>query len=171
MPNPSIDLLLGTLKPTQPNRFEVVLPNLGGAANSTTLNLLCDSIILPGINFSTAEYTAGRQQKKIPYTFTDDEVVTTFIEMNGYPIRKYFDGWMKKVMSTEDYYVNYKNEYTYSVKIKCLDKEYGVPQYIVELENAYPTNLSSIELSNGATDELTKTTVTFAYDKFLKFDF
>lgn len=160
-PNPTITELIGVFSVSQPNRYRVELPN-----DRTTLNLLCDAATIPGRNINTNEYTAGGQVKQAPYGYIEDDVNLTFIETSRYDVRRYFDSWIKEVIDTDTYTLGYKNEFSRDIKIFQLHKETGESIYGVNLENAFPKTINSIEIGNALSGELVKVTVTLAYDKY-----
>lgn len=127
------------------------------------LNIITDEVVLPGKTIATSEYTDGRQTKKIPYTFIEDEVTITFIENSEYEVRKFFDKWMRKIFDKQEYRVGYKDDFVGNVKIHQLDKT-GTKVYGIELQRAYPTTITPVQLNNAGAEDLVKITVTFAYD-------
>lgn len=183
MANPTVDDILSQFKTIQSNKYLVLLPLLSGfsrnpldvtnlvsniatiRSNPLSLNVLCDSVILPGRNIATAEYTSGSQSKKAPYTYAEDDVTMSFIETADYKIRNYFDVWLSEIINTQQYTLGYKRDYAKTIVINQLDNA-GNISYPLILENAYPTNMAPVEMGN-ANGDLVKINVTFAYDKYI----
>lgn len=163
MTNPSIDDFKAIFKPIASSKFRVEVLQKDLTNNVERLNALTDEVVLPGKTIATSEYTDGRQTKKIPYTFIEDEVTITFIENTEYEVRKFFDAWMKSIFDKQRYRVGYKDDFVGNVKIHQLDKT-GEPVYGIELQRAYPTTITPVQLNNAGAEDLVKITVTFAYD-------
>ena len=130
--------------------------------------MLCSAVSLPGKRISTTEATHNHNLAKKPYSMATDEVSMTFLLTNDYYIKKYFDLWQEMIVdSTHSHYkTRYKKEYVADVEIQALDggKE-GHVGYSNFLENAYPIQVSQIELGNGS-EGLMEVTVTWEYDNW-----
>ena len=72
---------------------------------------------------------------------------------------------MSGIFDTESYRVGFKKDYSVDVVIQQLNQK-NIPVYGVKMEKCFPTNLSSVELDNTASDTMQEVTVTWAYDKF-----
>ena len=59
--------------------------------------------------------------------------------------------------------VNYRDDYVSDVIIQQLDKN-NIPIYTCTLQNAFPTTISSIELSNASENAIAKVSITMSYD-------
>jgi len=77
-----------------------------------------------------------------------------------------FDKWGQSIVDLETYRVAYKKDIVTDVVIQQLNKQ-NIPIYGVKLENAFPTTIGGIALSNESADTPNKLTVTFSYDKFV----
>jgi hypothetical protein len=101
-----------------------------------------------------------------------DEVTMTFLLTGDYYIKKYFDMWMNMIIdSTANHYKTaYKSDYVADVEIRALQgNEDGIVGYGNLLENAYPIQMSQVELSN-ASDGLMELTITWEYDNWRALD-
>tara|TARA_B100000282_G_scaffold293416_1_gene268705 strand:+ start:1590 stop:2225 length:636 start_codon:yes stop_codon:yes gene_type:complete len=126
--------------------------------------ILCQSVTLPGSTIATYEEGLHKQVRKFPYTFIDDEVTMSFLLTNDYYMRKMFDNWMSNIVNKESHLVGYKNDYSVDVIIQQLNQK-NIPVYGVKLEKAFPTTISSSELSQDS-GEFVRFEVTWAYDKY-----
>tara|TARA_Y100000114_G_scaffold152111_1_gene169926 strand:- start:116 stop:751 length:636 start_codon:yes stop_codon:yes gene_type:complete len=126
--------------------------------------ILCQSVTLPGSTIATYEEGLHKQVRKFPYTFIDDEVTMSFLLTNDYYMRKMFDNWMSNIVNKESHLVGYKNDYSVDVIIQQLNQK-NIPVYGVKLEKAFPTAISSSELSQDS-GEFVRFEVTWAYDKY-----
>ena len=128
--------------------------------------VLAESVTLPGRTLGTSEYTTNRETLKTVYTFIDDPVTITFLLTNDYQTKKFFDAWMTEIIDPDTYRLGYKDTYASTVNIHQLDTT-NKKIYNVTLEKAYPIVQSSIELSNVTENDITRLTVTFAYDRYI----
>jgi len=164
------------------------LPSIPGTPLATTpttkeLNILCASAQLPGKQILTADRRIGMEFQKVAYGYAVPEVNLTFYLMNDYGVKTYFDAWMKSTLNEEAGTVAYKNEYQHSIKIHQLRRPIkgtslnvgplginfdfgGGSVYVCELLEAFPTTMSTIELSNEL-DGLLQLSVTFSYTRWV----
>jgi len=128
------------------------------------ISILCDSVVIPGRQIATIDYQAHKQTVKIPYGYVEDEVSMGFLLTNDYYMKTVFDKWINTIVDPDKYCIAYKDEITCDVVIQQLDEQ-DVPIYGVMLENAYPTSMSEIALSNENASQIQKLNVSFTYDK------
>jgi hypothetical protein len=134
--------------------------------------MLCTGVTLPGKRISTTEATHDHNLAKKPYSMATDEVSMTFLLTGDYYIKKYFDMWMNMIIdSTANHYKTaYKSDYVADVEIRALQgNEDSIVGYGNLLENAYPIQMSAVELSN-ASDGLMELTITWEYDNWRALD-
>ena len=171
------------------NQFSVELPTTINSKelkgiDARTANILCKNVTMPGKQILTADRTIGIFNEKIVNGFAVDDVTISFYVLNDYGIKKYFDSW-RSCMIDEKFNsktvgdVAYKNEYQGVVKIHQLRKPifrtgfdlgpisvdldlFASSIYSVELIDAFPTTINSIELSNDA-DGLVEVSVQFSF--------
>ena len=176
------------------NQFLVELPtsfNAGGFLGALTtlftsgnmgggnLNLLCSSATLPGKQILTVDRRTGMQFEKVAYGYAVEDVSLTFIALNDYGTRKYFDEWRAAVINETGQTVGYKRDYAKPVKIHQLRKPIkslgtsigpinidiglgGGTVYSVELIDAFPTTINAVELNNEL-DGLVQINVQLSY--------
>jgi len=149
----SIDELKATFASSgfaKPNRYRVILPE---TADSRELDIMCDSVVLPG-----------------GYGFGTEDVEISFILSNDFKAWNYLYDWQQKVIrninSTAIYRVAYKNDYTYNVDIEQYDSQ-GVRNKSVTLINAFVTSLNSIELGNANENEIIRVSASLTYDNWI----
>ena len=150
------------------NRYRVSL--LG--ANSNKLNILCDSISLPGRQILTQDYFTTMKGLKKPYAFENEEVTISFILGNDWYAWNYLKDWQSSIINKINnndgaYTVNFKSQYTRQVSITHLDDaEQNNERKTIKLLNAFPTSLNSIELSNASENAALRCTAVFSYDNW-----
>lgn len=169
------------------NQFAVQLPTIDGY-EARSLNLLCKNVTLPGKQITTKDKTIGLFSEKVVDGFLVDDINMTFYVMNDYHTRLYFDAWRKLMVGEKRGEVGYKKDYAKKVTIHQLKKPdgsgllgqeysaelniggifsagidfYANSIYSVELEDAFPTTMSAIELTNDP-DGLVEMSVQFSY--------
>lgn len=169
----------------QSNMFVVELPSAFGFADPRDLNLLCRTAQLPGRQILTQERRYGPKATKTAYAHEHDEVAMTFMILNDYGTRRYFENWQNAVFNQGTNNVAYKSEYAQDIVIKQLKKgialdaglEFGnlkvdvdfyQPEdvvYEVKLINAFPTTLNEVAMSNEQSGIL-ELNVNFTFDKW-----
>lgn len=112
----------------RPNVFKVELPSIPGATSSE-VNLLCKDVQLPGRQLTTSDRQIGIKTEKVAYGYVKDDVIMTFLVMNDYGIKNYFEEWQKLAVDQDTYEIGYFNEYVKPVKIYQLKKGFSVPVY------------------------------------------
>ena len=130
--------------------------------------LLCQSASLPGKRITTTEATHNHNRTKKPYSMMTEEVTMSFLLTNDYYVKRYFDMWQNMIVddSGDHYKTMYKRDYSTDVTIQQLSTSNDfVPGYSIQLLNAYPIQVSSVELSNGG-DGLLEVSVTWEYDNW-----
>ena len=130
--------------------------------------ILCTSVVLPGKRIATTEATHNHHLAKKPYSMATDEVTMTFLLTGDYYMKKYFDRWMEMIIdSTGNHYKTmFKNEYVADVQIQALlHDEDDTVAYECTLLNAYPIQMSQVELGEGS-DGLIEITITWEYDNW-----
>ena len=145
------------------NRFNVEITAIPGFNGGSTrdLSFMCESVSIPGKQITTLDYDNGtRRPIKIPTGVIDDDVTIIFNLTNNYFVKQGFDTWLSKIIN-QQYLLSYVSEYARDVKISQLD-ENDNERYVVTLKNAYPFQVSAIELSNSSTDTISTVSVTFA---------
>jgi len=136
--------------------------------NPNDMFLLCQTCSIPGKRITTTEATHDHNMSKKPYSMMTDEVSMSFLLTNDYYIKKYFDMWQNMIIdSTSDHYkAMYKRDYCSDITIQQLSQSNDIiPGYAVQLVNAYPIQLSAIELGEGS-DSMLEVSVTWEYDNW-----
>lgn len=181
MPNP-IDNMKALLSKrggiARGNRYGVhfthpTLRNSQGRSNNWVQDgrdtwILCTAAVLPGKRISTTEATHNHHLAKKPYSMATDEVTMSFMLTGDYYMKKYFDLWQEMIVdSTGNHYKTYfKRDYVADVQIEALGyDEDDTVGYSITLQNAYPIQVSQVELGEGA-EGILEVTVTWEYDNW-----
>lgn len=148
-------------------------------SSSRELNILCESVTMPGKQILTSERVVGNVREKVAYGYAIDDVSMSFYLLNDYGVKNYFDAWMNTVFNTDTYEPGYKKDYAKPVKIHQLRKPLiGLSQglgpirinlgigagsvYSVELMEAFPTTMQQIDFTNEQ-DGLVRVTVQLSF--------
>jgi hypothetical protein len=150
-----------------PNRFRVFI---AGPVNPTQFGLgardfsnYVESVNLPGRSFTTSDIKFGTGfTKKMPYNSVFEDLQITMKVDEDSRIKAFFDAWQRKIHNNDTGFMEYQDNYKCQIKIYVYSKSDSVP-YIVTVEDAYPVNVNSIELSHATRDDYQKVTVSFAY--------
>lgn len=129
------------------------------------ISILCESVALPSRSISSVDFMAERQSNKMPNGIIDGDIDMTWVLTNDYYMKTMFDGWLSSIVDMDTYTLGYKNDYSTDVIIQQLNID-NIPIYGVKLEKAYPLTVNQIDL-NQSENEISKLTVTWAYDKYV----
>ena len=181
MPNPidNMKALLSKRKSiARGNRYGVhishpTLRNSQGSDNNWVTDgrdtwILCTADTIPGKRISTTEAVHNHHLAKKPYSMATDEVTMSFLITGDYYMKKYFDLWQEMIVdSTGNHYKTYyKKDYVADVTITALQGDADdTVGYSIILMNAYPIQVSQIELGEGV-DGILEVTVTWEYDNW-----
>lgn len=149
--------------------------NMGGG----NLNLLCTSTTLPGKQIMTQDRRIDMVTEKVAYGYAVTDISMSFVLLNDYGTKKYFDEWKNSILNEESSFAKYKSEYAKPVKIHQLRKPMknigadlgpininvgigGGSVYSCELIDAFPTTINEIELNNEL-DGLAQLNVQLSY--------
>jgi hypothetical protein len=141
------------------NVYRVFFPAITGATSSE-VNLLCTGVNIPGRQIMTQERKIGIINQKVAYDQAYDDVQLTFLLLNDYGIRQYFESWQNLCVNQETQELGYLNEYTFDVKIQQLTKGFDIPIYSTDLglptippliQNRLP-KVGPLDLAQGTLD-------------------
>lgn len=148
------------------NRYAVFIPDPGG--ESRRLNILCDSVSLPGRQITTSDRFTSLKPIKMAYSYANEDVNISFVAPADYDPLLVLYIWQNQTMSNMgdggegDQRVRYKEDYVRDVEIHSLNSD-GYSLWGVKLKNAFPTSVQSIELGN-ANEDVVRIQATFSYD-------
>ena len=121
----SIENLLGTIAGKDgialPNIYRVYLPSFS-YLGPREMDVLCTSVNLPGRQIMTIDKKIGTIFEKVAYDQAYDDINMSFLMLNDYGARKYFETWQNLAIDQDSYTVGYKSDYARTVKIQQLKK-------------------------------------------------
>ena len=147
------------------NLFEVTLADatLLGADEGKTLTFTCKAAQLPASVIAQIDVPYRGRQLKVAGDRTFENWTITVYNENSQKVRSGFEGWMNRI----NQHVNnigtlQPSSYMADITVKQLDREGGNPK-TYEISDAFPVNVSAIDLSYDANDAIEEFTVEFAY--------
>ena len=150
------------------NRFEILVIPPAQAFDSVDqvrdLNILCESCTLPGRQIQTFEHEYIRQQIKIAQSFINEDVSVTFNLTNDMFIKEIFDRWTNSIIDRDTFKKSYDSVYKRDMALYQSNPE-NKHVLEVQLKNAFPISVESVELSNG-NEDVQRVTVEFTYEDF-----
>jgi hypothetical protein len=159
----SIESLKGLMSEKQglafTNVFRVHMPSFAGMPTSE-VNLLCKDIQLPGKQITTLEKQLGLKRQKIANGYAVDDISMTFLVLNDFGIKKYFEQWISLAVNEDTQELGFKNEYQREIRIEQLKKgvslpiystDLGLPRLPAELQNRLP-RIGPLDLAQGQLD-------------------
>lgn len=155
----------------KPNRFAVDFSGLASKISGfdtdqfRDLNILVDSLSIPGRTISTTDFGAWRHTIKVPTAYTEDDIEMVFNVTNDFTSKKILDAWLNLVISEESYLVAYDSEYKIDIKISQLDDNDN-ETYSANIYGAFPISVKGLPLDNNSESAVSRCNATFAYDYF-----
>ena len=129
------------------NVYRVFFPSISGAT-SEEVNLLCSSVNIPGRQIMTQEKKIGLINQKIAYDQAYDDVSLTFLLLNDYGIRNYFERWQNLCINQSSLEVGYFKDYAFDIKIQQLTKGFDLPVYQTPIDIPFIPSLIAKKLPN-----------------------
>ena len=145
-------------------RMEIIPEFTVPGFDAKEVSILCKSGAIPAFTLGIIEVPFRGRRIKIPGDRTYADWTATFVNDDNQQTRKAFDSWMNTIVD-----VNGENSLrtgvgTYRCKIVVNQlRPDGNIARIYELYDAFPTDVSAIDLSYDTTDAVQEFTVTFQY--------
>lgn len=156
----NINQFIGQLKQglARPNRFRVIF---GGGDEK--VSIFCHTCTLPMRSMETFTHkTHVGPSYKAPYSGMYDSVTFSFYADRRLNTRRFFDRWQQRVTNVDSNTNNYMIEFVENITIQTLDKE-GKVGYTVRLIDAWPINVSAVDMSYGSNNQVMNVSVTISY--------
>jgi hypothetical protein len=163
----SIDTFRGKLNGgSKANLFRMVIDleeSITGV-DLTNFSVLCKSGAIPAFTLGVIEVPFRGRRIKIPGDRTYGDWTATFVNDDSQNIRKSFDNWLNSIVNVdgEQALRNGTETYRSTITINQLRPD-GTIARIYQLYDAFPTDVSAIDLSYDTTDAIQEFTVTFQY--------
>ena len=131
----------------------------------TDFSVLCKSGAIPAFTLGVIEVPFRGRRIKIPGDRTYGDWTATFVNDGNQNIRKTFDNWLKSIVNPdgeEDIRSSSEDTYRSTITVNQLKAD-GTIARKYKLFDAFPTDVSAIDLSYDTTDAIQEFTVTFQY--------
>jgi len=145
-------------------RIEIEPETLVDGVDLSNLSILCKSGAIPAFTLGIIEVPFRGRRIKIPGDRTYADWTATFVNDDSQNIRKSFDNWMKNIIDVdgENSLRDSTDSYRCKITVNQLRPD-GTVSRVYELYDAFPTDVSAIDLSYDTTDAVQEFTVTFQY--------
>ena len=158
----------------RPNLFEVTIkkPPIAITEVPEESKFLIKSAQLPGSTIGTVPVFYFGRELKFAGNRTFPEWTVTVINDENFKVRNYFEKWMNSINShagnvREANILNQQNDYVGDLTVQQYSKNtiLGISGVIktYNFVDAFPTDISAIDLDWGSNDTIEEFTVTFAY--------
>ena len=156
-----------------PNKFKVKI-NQTKAISTNELDisiaLMCESVSLAGRSIQSIMDLRYGQRREIAYNApVYPPINLTFLCSEDYREKDFFDRWNNSIVnSSNGFDVAYYDNYTGSMEIETLTREGKGSEsgYKMTYHEAYPKDVTAIELSHSTQNSTAKFTVTMNYSKW-----
>ena len=147
-------------------KIEIKVNEIGGidGVDLNDLTILCKSGAIPAFTLGIIEVPFRGRRIKIPGDRTYADWTATFVNDDSQNIRKSFDNWMNNIINVdgENSLRDSTSSYRCTIVVNQLRPD-GTTARTYELYDAFPTDVSAIDLSYDTTDAVQEFTVTFQY--------
>ena len=133
--------------------------------DASNFSVLCKSGAIPAFTLGVIEVPFRGRRIKIPGDRTYGDWTATFVNDGNQNIRKTFDNWLKSIVDPdgeENLRSSSEDTYRSTITIEQLKSD-GTVARVYDLYDAFPTDVSAIDLSYDTTDAIQEFTVTFQY--------
>lgn len=122
-----------------------------------------ETVSMPGFSFDIHPVNHGGWTTNLPVGYIPDTCAITFRCFGDMGEKLFFDKWAHSIFNFASGGMKFFDDYVSQIRIYQTD-ESGNRVYGVLLQNAYPTNVSSIDYAQADSD-YTKVTVTFTLER------
>jgi hypothetical protein len=133
-------------------------------AEESKFSFLCRSAAIPAMSVGVIEVPFRGRRIKVPGDRTFADWTVTVINDEKQDMRKVMDNWMKFIINPDGELAlrDTTEDYRSTIEIHHYRGD-GTTSRIYALYNAFPTDVSAIDLSYDTTDAIQEFTVTFQY--------
>ena len=149
----------------RPNLFRFQFGALPSGVSLTGADVLIKAGAIPGYTLGVIEVPFRSRRIKVPGDRTYAEWTATIVNDGDQNIRKFFDNWLKYINNpngAEDIRTTGDDDYRTVIEIAHM-KTNGLKSRVYQLVDAFPTDVSAIDVSYDNTDAIQEFTVTFQY--------
>lgn len=150
----------------RPNLFNFSVGSLPSNVGLANFGLMAKAGAIPGMTLGVVEVPFRGRRIKLPGDRTFAEWTVTIINNESQDIRTGFEAWINYINGSDFSAIALRTgsgvDYTTDITVTQLN-EIGGTMRSYKLVNAFPTDVSTIDLSYDTTDAIEEFTVTFQY--------
>lgn len=156
---------------SRPNLFQVDITYPAGVTDAVTNEtLLCKAAAIPAMTMGQVEVPFKGRTIKLPGDRSFAEWAPTFISDGAFALRTKMENWINYIKSGDFSAATQRdsttiNDYYGTILVKQLD-DFDAVVRTYQLELAFPTDLSAMEVSFDTVDAIQEFSVTFQYSYF-----
>ena len=145
-------------------RMEIEVDETITGVDLANVPILCKSGAIPAFTLGVIEVPFRGRRIKIPGDRTYGDWTATFVNDDNQKTRKAFDAWMNSIVDVngEEALRTGVGSYRCRISINQLRPDGNISR-TYDLYDAFPTDVSAIDLSYDTTDAVQEFTVTFQY--------
>ena len=145
-------------------RMEIEVEETITGVDLANVPILCKSGAIPAFTLGVIEVPFRGRRIKIPGDRTYGDWTATFVNDDNQDIRKSFDNWLNSIVNVdgEEALRDGTDSYRCTITVNQLKPD-GTVARVYKLFDAFPTDVSAIDLSYDTTDAVQEFTVTFQY--------
>jgi hypothetical protein len=140
----------------------VIVPAKYFGAPMESIQMMCDSVELPGKSYGVTDYRTYGPIRKVPVSENYQDLNMSFICTGKMLERTYFGYWQSLVADPWSEHYNYYDTYVGDMFIIELDNR-QMPNYAVHLTEAWPIQMMPFALSYADVDNYQRLAVQIAY--------
>ena len=130
------------------------------------LDIMCESAQFPSKALAVSETKYNSDYFSAAHDITYAPVEFTFVVSRDFLEKNIIDKWMNMIIDPNTHEISYFNTYVSpSIEIQQLNELDQVTHKVI-IKDAFPVDISTMQLSNESNDEYHKISVTFAYRKW-----
>lgn len=134
------------------------------------LDIMCESAQFPGKSLSMSETKYNSDFLNMPYGITYAPIEISFVVSRDFLEKNIIDEWQNLIINPVTHDVGYFEDFiSPSIEIQQLNEQDQVT-HKVEIKDAFPSEVSSMALSNEEENGYHKMTVTFVYRTWKNMD-
>ena len=159
---------INSLGLTKPNKYEVViLPPTTVSTDTEEISIMCDTVSIAGKSITRAPRRVYGIKREMPYSGLFTEFNMSFYSTEKMQERKFFDKWMELVFPTQktigaNYDIEYYDNFVGTIQVYTLNDKLERKSGIEYVE-AWPYNMSAVDLAYASNNQLAKITVGIQY--------
>ena len=140
---------------------------LGQSGNADLYQYMCKGVQLPADTIGVITVNYFGRAVRLPGNRSYEDMSTTIINDEGYPVRNMIELWMNKINdhkgNVRDSSFYNKSQYQGEMKVKSYKKDGDVDK-TYKLSNCFPTSVDAIEMAWEPNEAVMEFTVNWAYD-------